>query len=68
MSKIRWAKSRKDLTLLHANTKGADKPAHPRSLISTIVILSLESISSLTRHKSGVVPEGGGGAGGPDTP
>ena len=29
-----------------AINKGADQPAHPRSLISAIIILSLESIIS----------------------
>ena len=30
--------------LLHANTKGADQPAHPRSLISAFVIRSLNGM------------------------
>ena len=35
-----------DPTLLHANIKGADKPAHVRSLIGAFVICILESIIS----------------------
>ena len=31
----------------YANSKGADQPAHPRSLISTFVVRSLDSIISL---------------------
>ena len=31
--------SGENLTLLHVNTKGANQPAHPRSLISAFVIL-----------------------------
>ena len=31
----------------YANNKGADQPAHPRSLISAFVILYLDSIMSL---------------------
>ena len=30
--------------LPYANNKGADQPAHPRSLISTFVVRSLDSI------------------------
>ena len=37
------ASMRENLTL-HANNKGADQPAHERSLISTFVIPYLESI------------------------
>ena len=33
-----------NLTLLHSNNKGADQPAHLRSLISHFVICSLESV------------------------
>ena len=33
--------------LPYANNKGADQPAHPRSLISTFVIRCLDSIISL---------------------
>ena len=33
--------------LRFANNKGADQPAHPHSLISTIVIRFLESIVSI---------------------
>ena len=31
----------------YANNKGADQPAHPRSLISTFVVRFLDSIISL---------------------
>ena len=31
----------------YANNKGADQPAHPRSLISTFVVRCLDSIISL---------------------
>ena len=31
----------------YANNKGADQPAHPRSLISTFVVRCLDSIMSL---------------------
>ena len=31
----------------YANNKGADQPAHPRSLISTFVVRCLNSIMSL---------------------
>ena len=33
--------------LSYANNKGADQPAHPRSLISTFVVRCLDSIISL---------------------
>ena len=33
--------------LCHANNKGADQPANPRSLISALVVRSLDSIISL---------------------
>ena len=33
--------------LCHANSKGADQPVHPRSLISAFVVHCLESILSL---------------------
>ena len=37
----------KTCLLPYANNKGADQPAHPRSLISTFIIRSLDSIISL---------------------
>ena len=37
----------KNLFLPYANNKGADQPAHPRSLISTFVVRSLDSIISV---------------------
>ena len=36
-----------NLFMPYANNKGADKPAHPRSLISTFVVHCLDSIISL---------------------
>ena len=33
--------------MLYANNKGADQPAHPRSLISTFIVRCLDSIISL---------------------
>ena len=40
-------KTRENLFMLYANNKGADRPAHPRSLISTFVIRCLDSIIPL---------------------
>ena len=37
---------RKNLTLLHANSKGSDQPAHLHSLISAFVIGFLQSLIS----------------------
>ena len=37
---------RENLTLLHANNKAADQPAHPCSLISNFVIRYLERIEA----------------------
>ena len=31
----------------YTNNKGADQPAHPRSLISAFIVLSLDSVMSL---------------------
>ena len=33
--------------MLYANKKGADQPAHPRSLMSTFVVRCLDSIMPL---------------------
>ena len=33
--------------MLYANNKGADQPAHPRSLISAFVVRCLDSVISL---------------------
>ena len=41
---IVWALLQDYLTLLHTNSKSADQPAHPHSLDSAFVILSLDSI------------------------
>ena len=41
-----WAPSWENLLLPYANNKGADQPAHPRSVISAFVICCLDSISS----------------------
>ena len=43
----RWATSWENLFLPYANNKGADQPAHPRSLISAFVICCLDSIIPL---------------------
>ena len=39
-----WASTYEILTLFYANNKGADQPAHLRSLISAFVIRYLDSI------------------------
>ena len=44
--KMKWASTRENLSSGFANNKGADQPAHPRSLISVFVIPVLESIIS----------------------
>ena len=44
---IPWATSWQNLLLPYANNKGADHPAHPRSLISTFVVHCLDSITPL---------------------
>ena len=41
---INWASSWENLFLPYANNKGADQAAHPRSLNSTFVVRSLDSI------------------------
>ena len=43
---IIWASSRENLSSGCANNKGADQPAHPRSLISALLVRCLESIVS----------------------
>ena len=43
---LKWASSRENLTLLHANNEGADQPAHSHNLISTSFIRLLESVIS----------------------
>ena len=43
----KWAMSWEDLFLPYANNKGADQPAHLRSLISTFVVRCPDSILSL---------------------
>ena len=35
------ASTRENLTVLQANSKGADQPAHPPSLISAFVVLAI---------------------------
>ena len=42
---IKRALSHENLILLHANNKGADQPMYPCSLISALVMISLESIT-----------------------
>ena len=41
------ATSRENLFLPYANNKGADQPAHPRSVISAFVVRCLDSIIPL---------------------
>ena len=41
-----WSSARENLSLGFAYKKGADQPAHLRSLISAFVILLLENIIS----------------------
>ena len=45
-AKIIWASTQENLSLVFANNKGADQPAHLRSLISAFVIRLLERIIS----------------------
>ena len=47
---IIWASMRETLNELLANNKGADQPAHPRSLISAFVIRYLKSKETLIIH------------------
>ena len=42
-----WATSWENLFMQYATNKGADEPAHPRSLISTFIIRCLDSIIPL---------------------
>ena len=42
-----WAMSWENLFYAYANNKGADQPAHPRSLISAFVVRFLDSIIPL---------------------
>ena len=44
---IIWAAPWENLFLPYTNNKGADQPAHPRSLISTFVVRSLDTIMPL---------------------
>ena len=49
---ISWATPWENLFLPYANNKGADQPAHPRSLISSFVVCCLDSIIHiLTKSK-----------------
>ena len=48
MLTIKWASMQENLLSGFANNKGADQPAHMRSLISAIVVRLTESIMS--RH------------------
>ena len=47
---IIWASMYETLTLLLANNKGADQPAHPRRLISAFVIRFLKSEVTIILH------------------
>ena len=44
MSYVYWPRRQKTCLRRFANNKGADKPAHPRSMISAFVIRLLECI------------------------
>ena len=44
LSNIKWASLWENLFIPYANNKGADQPAHPRSLISAFVVRCLDSI------------------------
>ena len=44
---LTWATSWENLFMPYANNKGADQPAHPRSLISTFIVCCLDSVISL---------------------
>ena len=46
-TKNNWVTSCKSLFLPNANNKGADQPAHPRSLISAFIVRCLDSIIPL---------------------
>ena len=43
-----WAMSWENLFMPYANNKGADQPAHPRSLISTFVVHCLDTCSMIS--------------------
>ena len=45
--KNNWATSQENLFMPYVNNKGADQPAHPHSLISILVVHSLDSMISL---------------------
>ena len=47
MRKVVWATSWENLFMPYSNNKGADQPAHPRSLIGTFVFRFLDSIIPL---------------------
>ena len=47
MTELNWATSWENLFMPYANNKGADQPAHMRSLISAFVVCCLYSIISL---------------------
>ena len=54
-----WATSWKNLYLPYANNKGADQPAHPRSLMSAFVVCCLDSIISLVSILASVSAQAG---------
>ena len=45
--KYTWATSWENLFMPYANNKGADQPAHPRSLIGAFVVRCMNSIIRL---------------------
>ena len=44
---VHWATTWENLLMLYANNKGADQPAHLRSLISTFVVRCLQCLDSI---------------------
>ena len=44
MAQMIWATPWENLIMPYANNKGADQPAHPRSLISAFIVHCLDSI------------------------
>ena len=45
---IQWATSWENLFMPYANNKGADQPAHPRSLISAFVVRFIDTCSMMS--------------------
>ena len=54
MTYSNWTATKKKLSSVICNNKGADQPAHPRSLISNFVICFLKVISRLATRKTSI--------------